>query len=111
MARKIYDLAVKTGTYQVNGETKGRYENVGAVMQSDDGSQYMMLKRTFNPAGAPFKDGSDAILVSMFAPKEQSGAPQQRQRPAQQASGHQGGGTPQGPDDDIPFAPRGWKEA
>ena len=32
------------------------------------------------------------------------------QEPAAEAQGHQSGGTPQGPDDDIPFAPRHWKE-
>jgi len=37
-SRKIYDLAVKTGTYQSQGETKNRYMNVGALMESDDGN-------------------------------------------------------------------------
>lgn len=77
MPIKIYDLAVKTGSYtdRQSGETKNRYENIGAVMQSDDGSKFMMLKRTFSPAGVPHKDGSDAILVSLFAPKDRDGAP------------------------------------
>lgn len=67
--QKLYDLAVKTGEYTKNGETKARYENIGSVMEGDNG-QFMMLKRTFSPAGVPFKDGSDTIFVSMFEPRE-----------------------------------------
>jgi len=108
MAKKLYDLAVKTGEYTVQGQTKGRYENVGAVMQSDDGGKFIMLKRVFNPAGVPDLSGrnSDSILLSMFPPKdgEQPHAqPQQRQAaPQQQAiasSSAQSGGYV----DDIPF--------
>jgi hypothetical protein len=70
MARKIKDVCVKTGEYRSNdGETRGRYQNVGALIQSDDGSQYIMLKKWFNPAGIPDKQGSDSILLSFFEPK------------------------------------------
>lgn len=77
MAKKLYDLAVKTGEYTVQGQTKGRYENVGAVMQSDDGNKFIMLKRVFNPAGVPDLSGrnSDSILLSMFPPKDADAAP------------------------------------
>lgn len=102
---KKYDLAVKTGSYQKDGETKNRYENIGAVFQGDDGP-FIVLKRSFNPAGVPFKEGSDSIIVSCFAPKDNQGngggngggqrqaAPAQRQAPAQQQGGY---------DDDVPF--------
>ncbi len=74
MPKKIKDLAVKTGSYtDRNGETKGRYENVGSILQMDDGSKMMLLKRSFNPAGVPFKDGSDQIIISMFDPKDKDG--------------------------------------
>ncbi|WP_159711577.1 hypothetical protein [Geminicoccus flavidas] len=98
---KKYDLAVKTGTYQKDGETKNRYENIGAVFQGDDGP-FIVMKRSFNPAGVPFKEGSDSIMVSCFAPKDSNGgngggqrqaAPAQRQAPAQRSD----------MDDDIPF--------
>lgn len=76
MPRKLFDLAVKTGSYVAqSGETKNRYENVGSVLRMDDGSQMMLLKRSFNPAGVPFKDGSDQIAVSMFEPKDKESAP------------------------------------
>lgn len=76
MPRKIKDLAVKTGSYtNHNGETKGRYENVGSILQMDDGSKMMLLKRSFNPAGVPFKEGSDQIIISLFDPKDKDAAP------------------------------------
>jgi len=70
--KKEFDLAVKVGSYQKDGETKNRYENVGSIMSNDKGS-FMFLKRSFNPAGVDFKEGSESIIISMFAPKEKSG--------------------------------------
>lgn len=67
--KKIKDLAVKTGSYETQNGTKNRYENIGAIMEGNDGGKFMFLKRSFNPAGVPCKDGSDSIIVSMFAPK------------------------------------------
>lgn len=73
MTRKIYDLAVKIGSYTDRaGETKGRWENVGSVLQMEDGGKMILLKRSFNPAGVPFKEGSDQIAISMFPPKTDS---------------------------------------
>lgn len=68
--KKLYDLAVKTGSYMKDGVEKGRYDNVGVIMENDDGGKMIFLKRTFNPAGVPFKEGSDSIILSMFKPKE-----------------------------------------
>lgn len=108
MAKKLYDLAVKTGEYTVQGQTKGRYENVGAVMQSDDGGKFIMLKRVFNPAGAPDLSGrnSDSILLSMFPPKDSDQAqsqPQQRQAAPQQQATASSSAQSGGYVDDIPF--------
>lgn len=66
----VYDLAVKTGEYESNGQTKGRYENIGKVLRNDNG-QFMLLKRTFNPAGVDAN--SDMVMVSMFEPKPRDG--------------------------------------
>ncbi len=71
-ARKVYDLMVKTSEYQNSvGERKGRYIQVGRVMQSDDGSEYILINRTFNPAGVPdlTGKGGDAVLLSKFEPR------------------------------------------
>lgn len=107
-AKKIRDLAVKTGSYtDRDGNTKGRYKNVGSLMESDDGSKFILLDTTFNPAGVPNPDNRDNVLISIFEMKDSEGG---------QRSG--GGATPrnnEGPrqasqtrqsdvaDDDIPF--------
>lgn len=72
-AKKIKDLAVKTGSYtDRNGQTKNRYENIGSLFQSDDGSQFVTLKRTFNPAGVAVEPGRDSLIVSVFDLREQA---------------------------------------
>ena len=92
MAKKLYDLAVKTGEYQdrATGQTKGRWQNVGAVMQADDGNKFIMLAKWFNPAGVPDLTGknatSESILLSMFAPKDPNAAPAPAQAPAPRAA-------------------------
>jgi hypothetical protein len=68
--KKLYDLTVKVGEYEKNGETKSRYENIGSVMENDKGGRFIFLKKTFNPAGVPSREGSSDIIVSMFKPKD-----------------------------------------
>lgn len=110
MAQKLYDLVVKVGEYQnAQGETKARYENIGSVMQGDNG-QFAIMKRTFNPAGVPNPDDKDSIIVSMFEPQnnqqgnfnqgQQQGGFNSQQNPSTQQSQQfnnqqQGGFAPQ----------------
>lgn len=123
MAQKIRDLAVKTGEYQdrQTGKTKGRYENVGAIMQGDNGS-FIMLKRTFSPAGVINPDNRDSVLISIFEPRDQQQAPQQANQQPQgnayrqqsqgnvyQDSSQVAGGPVDDLDQDIPFAPVDWR--
>lgn len=97
MTRK-YDIAVKTGSYtDRDGKEKGRYENVGTVMQSANGP-YIILKRTFNPAGVPNPENRDTLILSLFEPKQQGG---QTDHGAAKANAYQP--QAQGADDDIPF--------
>ena len=99
-SKKIKDLAVKTGSYvNAQGETKGRYKNVGSLMKSDDGSVFILMDTTFNPAGVPNPDTRDNVLISVFDLREQGDAP--AQRPAQQ----QRQAAPQQDfnDSDVPF--------
>ena len=104
---KLYDLAVKTGSYtDAQGQQKHRWQNVGAVMQGQDGGQYMMLAKWFNPAGVPDERGGESTLISMFEPKQQGQQQGQQQRqPPQQPAQQQGqqGGNFGGFDDSIPF--------
>lgn len=63
MAQKKYDLAVKVG---VGADGKAIWKNIGACLEGDKGP-YLVIDRTFSPAGVPSDRSS--ILVSMFAPK------------------------------------------
>lgn len=95
MAKKIYDVAVKTGTYtDHSGQEKGRWKSVGAVMKADDGNSFLMLDRTFSPAGVPDLSGrgGDSILLSLFEPK-----------PQHQGQSTQKNESAQVDDDDVPF--------
>lgn len=90
---KKYDIAVKVGEYtNGHGEKKNRYMNVGAVIQGDNGP-YILMERTFNPAGVPGNEGKATVLLSLFAPKEER---KQETKPEPSKSGG-------GFDDDIPF--------
>ena len=93
MTHKIADLAVKTGEYQKDGEMKGRYENIGSLMQGDKG-HFLILKRTFNPAGVPNPEDKDSIIVSCFE-QQSNGQQQQQQRAPQQQQQQQQGQAPQ----------------
>ena len=74
MTTKLYDLCVATRNYKDNsGNDKTVWENVGSILENNEGRIYMMLKAHFNPAGISRKEGSESILVSMFVPKNSSG--------------------------------------
>lgn len=75
MARKVKDLAVATGSYtNSNGEEKRRYMNCGALMEGDDGNQFIMLNRFVNYSILPRKQGSESILISVFDLRERDGS-------------------------------------
>ena len=88
---KKYDLTVKIGEYTTrDGQTKAKWHNVGAVMEKDDGSRFILLDRHFNPAGVPNPENRGNVLLSMFAPRDNQG--QQSPPPA-----------PASDPDDVPF--------
>lgn len=79
-AQKIKDLAVKVGSYtDGQGQDKGRYQNVGSLMRSDDGNEFIVLNRWFNPAGVPNPENRDSVLISCFDPKPHGQQGQQQQ--------------------------------
>ena len=61
MSKKVYDLAVKLG--------EKNWLNVGAVLEKDDGGRFIILERSFNPAGVPNPDNKSSLIISMFDPK------------------------------------------
>ena len=95
---KKYDLVVKVGEYtDGQGQTKGRFKNVGVMMEGDKGP-YLLLDRTFNPAGVGGNEGRESIIVSLYEPKDGGG----QQAPAAKSGGSQ----PNWRDldgDDVPF--------
>lgn len=104
--KKIRDIVVRVSEYQDHntGEMKGRFDNVGALFQNDsDGSFFIMLKRTFNPAGVPNPENRDSVSLSCFAPKDRqsSDGNQTSNSNVGQQYAAQKGGRP--PDDDVPF--------
>ena len=98
---KKYDLVVKVGEYtDSQGQTKGRFKNVGVMMEGDKGP-YLLLDRTFNPAGVGGNEGRESIIVSLYEPKD-GGQPSagQQQHSAAKANAYQS----QRPiEDDVPF--------
>lgn len=111
MAQKIRDIVVKVGSYQDRntGEDKARWKNVGALMKNDDdGSLFIMLERTFNPAGVPGQDDRQSILMSCFVPQDRDGNQQRQQQSGggnaqRQSQGQNGGQSGRDYDDEIPF--------
>lgn len=74
MAKKVKDLAVVTGTYtNGQGEEKRRYMNCGALMEGDDGNQFIMLNRFINYSSLPRKQGSESLLISVFDLRDREG--------------------------------------
>ena len=65
MTKKVYDLAVKIG--------EKNWLNVGAVLEKDDGGRFIILERSFNPAGVPNPDNKSSLIISMFEPKQKDG--------------------------------------
>lgn len=85
-ATKIGKVMVKTGEYQSQGTTKGRYAKVGMLMQGENGF-FLIMDRTFNPAGVPNPDNSDTFFASVFTDDKNQG---------NQGGYGSGGGYPQG---------------
>ncbi len=77
MATKAtHNLSVKTAKYiNEKGEEKARWVRLGKILQKDDGSKFILIDRTFNPAGVPNEDSRDTIIVSIFKIDEQAPAP------------------------------------
>jgi len=64
--KKIKDLAVKVG--------EKNWVNIGCIIEKDDGGKFMLMNRTFNPAGVPNPYNRDTLIVSMFDVKSKSDA-------------------------------------
>ena len=69
--KKIKNLAVALSKYtDHNGVEKTNWLNIGAIFQKDDGGKFMIINRTFSPAGVPNPENKDSLIVGMFDIKE-----------------------------------------
>jgi hypothetical protein len=99
---KVKDLVVKLREYtDAQGNKKAMWHNIGSVMRGDDGNEFLMLDRHFNPAGLPNPDNRSNVIVSMFDANRDKGGNGGSAPPAQ--GGAPAGGRDYG--DEIPFAP------
>ena len=87
---KKYDIVLKAGEYQKDGQTKSKWMNLGAVMENDKGP-YLILDPHVNLA-AFMEDGRDMIIASLFEPKQQ-GQQQGQHQPHKQNNQHSSGGS------------------
>jgi len=72
----LKDLVVITGTYtDADGKSKHSHINVGSLMQSKDGGKYLLLRKTFNPAGVMSSPEHSHISVSFYDPKDAESKP------------------------------------
>jgi len=85
---KIGRLACKVGSYMKDGQEKGKYVDVGVLMQGQDGGMFVLLNTTFNPAGVPNLENKESILVSVFT-DNQNNQQQPQQAPQQQQNANQ----------------------
>lgn len=103
---KVADLAIKVGEYEVNGEKKGRYKNIGAVMQKDDGGEFITIDSTILTMGLNYianPKRSERVIVSKFEVRDPGAAPRSGAPARPAAPRRADSGTPADMDDDIPF--------
>jgi len=70
MARKIKNLSVKTREYKdKDGNPKANWQNIGVIMENDQGKQFILLEKWVNLSGLPNfsgKENSSSIMVNVF---------------------------------------------
>jgi hypothetical protein len=67
---KKYDVVASNGKYiGKDGTEKTRWVNVGSIMENDKGL-YMVMSRTFNPAGLPNPNNNETCFLSLFPAKD-----------------------------------------
>jgi hypothetical protein len=92
-ARPTHDLAIKTGEYtDKDGQTKGRWLNIGTIFKHDDGG--VSIKLDAIPVGMPEWKG----WVSVFPREKKDGqGPRQGQGPQRSQAAQSSF------DEDLPF--------
>lgn len=92
----LKDIVAVVGTYQDrDGNEKKQYRNVGRLLRNDNG-EFMVVDRTFNPAGMPGADSQ--VFLSLFNPRPRDDHPRNSE-----GGGSSGGYGAHGSGDEIPF--------
>ena len=69
MARKIKNLSVKTREYKDrDGNPKANWQNIGVIMENDQGKQFILLEKWINYAGLPDfsgKENSSSLMINI----------------------------------------------
>ena len=70
MAHKLMNLSVKTREYKDrDGNSKANWQNIGVIMENDQGKQFMLLDKWVNLAGIPDfsnRENNGSVMVTMF---------------------------------------------
>ena len=80
MAKKIM---IAAGKYMKDGQEKTSWKEVGVIMTSQSGKEFVLLDPTVNLAGFDREPGKDRVIASIFE-DQQNTAPRQQQ-PQQQS--------------------------
>ena len=108
-------LMAKIGEYEKDGQTKGRYAEIGVILSNDKG-EYALLNPSVSLGGALTMQNAmnekagrrtgDRLMVSIFSEDRQGGGQSSGNRDSGggQYQGGSGAPTPQNDmDDEIPF--------
>ena len=79
-------IAAKVGTYTKDGQEKGKYVDIGVVLENSNG-EYILLDPTVNLAGVMMKQRlmsgkGDSVICSIFDNDRQQSQSQQQTAPA-----------------------------
>ena len=69
---------IANGKYVKDGQEKTSWKEVGVIMTSQAGKEFVLLDPTVNLAGFPREEGKDRVIASIFDDK-----PQQMQQQSQ----------------------------
>ena len=98
MAKRI---VAKVGSYEKNGETKNRYQEIGVILENSNG-EYVLLDPTVDLAGVMMlqriaSGKGEKVICSIFTDEPRTNSPQSNE-------GYGAGGQPSRDlDDEIPF--------
>lgn len=66
MTKVVKNLVVKNGK---------QYVKVGVMLEGNNGDNFLLLDRTFNPAGVMGNPSHSSVLISLYDPEPKQHAP------------------------------------